>query len=193
MKQHFSSLAAVFCFLLIVVMIAFAGPQEQLSGAKPVVFKTAPRPIQGQWTARGATNSIPLRATASLTLASANEDDTVTGTLTLTLPDGERRKIAERSGQPLQHFPASILKPDVTAAFRRGASCPSVRLELNDAEWEVAGGTLRTGRLALDIIETPDPIPQLFCSWTRQLNTRRPWGGIIAAINRLISSDPTGQ
>jgi hypothetical protein len=53
----------------------------------------------------------------------------------------------------------------------------------------LAGLKLTIDRIRLDVLETQEQIPQLICSWTRQINTKRPRPGIIAALNRLIAPE----
>ncbi len=192
MNRHFSSAAAVFCLLTIAVLIVFAEPQGQ--SARPVVFTTATklvnaRLITGNTAQIVGKNAGTLRGTATLTIVTANEDDTVTGTLAIAFADDDRKKIGELIGKPPGTIPVNIVKKDVVAGFRNGAACPVLRLEVGETEWEIAGVKAGINRLALEIVETPDPIPQLFCTWTRQINAKRPRRGIIAAINRLISTE----
>jgi len=195
MNKYFSSAAAVFCILTIGVLIVFANPQGQ--PARPIVFSTAPKLINARLIAGNADktarrigkNSYTLRGTATLTIVVANEDDTVMGTLAVAFEDKDLKKIAEFAGKPPGTIPAILVKKDVVARFRNGAACPIVRLEIGETEWELGGAKAGISRFALDIVETPDQVPQLFCTWTRQLNAKRPRRGIIAAINRLISTE----
>lgn len=177
---------------MIAVLIVFAEPRGQ--AVKPVVLTTVPKLINAKLIAGNTThlvgkNADTLRGTATLTIVTANEDDTVTGTLAVAFADDDRKKIAGITGKPLNSTPANVMKKDVVAGYKNGAACPILRLEVGETEWEIAGVKARTDRLALEIVETPDQIPQLFCAWTRQINAKRPRRGIIAAINRLISTE----
>jgi hypothetical protein len=45
-------------------------------------------------------------------------------------------------------------------------------------------------RVAVNVIETPEAVPQHFCVWTRQINANRQRRGVIASLNRLITVEP---
>jgi hypothetical protein len=126
---------------------------------------------------------------AALTVTYANDNDTITGTFILSFSDDARQKIAEIAGKPLNSIPANILKKDIVAVFQSGTSCPVVHLKINGMELEIAGVKATINRTVLDMVETQDQVPQLICSWTRQINTKRQRRGIIAAVNRLISPE----
>lgn len=189
MKRFFSSAPVIFYLLTIVVLIAYARPQGQ--PAKTAAFTTASRTVAMQM--EGAAGKHAPRGMATLTILRANEDDTVTGDLTVAFTDAERNQIAQFASKPLGSIPAAVVKKEVTAGFRKNTACPTVRLEIGETGVEIAGARASIQRLTLDIAESPAPVPQLFCTWTRQLNARRPRRGVIAALNRLIAPDPAGN
>jgi hypothetical protein len=126
----------------------------------------------------------------TFTITQANENDTMTGTLIYTLSDDVRQKIAERAGKSRSQVAAKIRRSGMTAVFKPGTACPVLRLEVQDPWLEVEGIKVNFQRLNLEIFETAEEMPQLLCTWTRQLNTKRQRRGVIAAINRLISPEP---
>jgi hypothetical protein len=192
MKRHFSRAFVFFCLLLaIITTTASSWGQTQ----KVVVYNTSPKLVTAKLNTgnseekAGEKDSYSVRGKATLTIVAANEDDTITGTLSFSLTDSARRKVAQLSGKTLDAIPANIIKRDVVAAFIPDTACPVVHLEIRKTELEIAGARATLDRLVLDIIETQDRIPQLFCAWTRQINAKRQHRGIVAAINRLISPE----
>ncbi len=126
----------------------------------------------------------------TFTLAEANYDDTVAGTLVFTIPEEARKKIADGAGAPPASIPASVTRKDVIAGFQKGTSCPMVNIEIGAMELEVAGAKLSFDRVVVSVVETPEAVPQHFCLWTRQINANRKRRGVIASLNRLITVEP---
>ncbi len=126
----------------------------------------------------------------TFTLAEANYDDTVAGTLVFTIPEEARKKIAEGAGAPPTSIPASVTRKDVIAGFQKGTSCPMVNIEIGAMELDVAGAKLSFDRVVVSVVETPEAVPQHFCLWTRQINANRKRRGVIASLNRLITVEP---
>lgn len=126
----------------------------------------------------------------TFTITQAHENDTLTGTLTYSINDESREKIAQSAGKSRSLIPSKLRRGDVTANFRRGTACPVLHLEIQDPWIEVEGLRINFKRLELEILETAEEAPQLFCTWTRQLNAKRQRRGVIAAINRLIAPEP---
>jgi hypothetical protein len=175
MSRKFSSLILVLAFSL--VGTNTSGAQS----AQPVVFNTLSRPIIAKLTTGEA-----VAGRLNLTLTAANDDDTITGTIVFAISDDARQKIADASGKALTAIPASFLKKDVIANFRKGTACPIMHIEIPQTEIEAADIRIRLERTALEINETQGQVAQLICAWTRQINANRQHRGIIAAINRLI-------
>jgi hypothetical protein len=155
---------------------------------KPLVFTTPPRPITAKISIKD--QDVKVHGKAAYTITSANDDDTVTGTVIFTVDDEARQIIAELTGSDLKSTPASYSRKDVIAHFRKGTACPVISLEISKIELDLGGVTACLDRLSPAIYESPEQISLLFCSWTRQINTDRHRLGIIAAINRLLSGDP---
>lgn len=131
-----------------------------------------------------------VRVKVTFTLSAAKYDDTIVGTLVFTIPEEERKKIAEATCQFLSSIPSSVTRKDMVAGFRKGTSCPTVGIEIGETELDVAEAKLSFKRIVVDVIETPEEVPQHFCFWTRQINANRPHRGVIASLNRLITVEP---
>jgi hypothetical protein len=157
--------------------------------APQVVYTTPPKTSVAKFKL-GESEAREVRGKVTFTLTAANYDDTVVGTLVFTIPEEARKKIAEASGEPLTSIPAIVAQKDVAAGFRKGTSCPMVSLEIGATEMDVAGAKLSFDRVVVNVIETPEEVPQHFCVWTRQINANRHRRGIIASLNRLITAEP---
>jgi hypothetical protein len=156
-------------------------PQEPL-----VVYTTRPKIVAARLNL-SESEAREVRVKVTLTLTSANYDDTLVGTLVFTIPEESRKKIAEVTCKPLTSIPPSVARKDVVAGFRKGTSCPTVGIEIGDTELDVAETKLSFKHVVVDVIETTDEVPQHFCFWTRQINANRPHRGVIASLNRLIT------
>jgi len=157
--------------------------------APQVVYTTPPKTSVGKFKL-GESDAREVRGKVTFTLTAANYDDTVVGTLVFTIPEEARKKIAEASGEPLTSIPAIVAQKDVAAGFRKGTSCPMVSLEIGATEMDVAGAKLSFDRVVVNVIETPEEVPQHFCVWARQINANRQRRGVIASLNRLITVEP---
>jgi hypothetical protein len=157
--------------------------------APQVVYTTPPKTSVAKFKL-GESEAREVRGKVTFTLTAANYDDTVVGTLVFTIPEEARKKIAEASGEPLTSIPTSVAQKDVVAGFRKGTSCPVVSLEIGATEIDVAGAKLSFDRAVVNVIETPEEVPQHFCVWARQINANRQRRGVIASLNRLITVEP---
>jgi hypothetical protein len=172
-----------------------SGPQEadkQSADARQtpqVVYTTPPKTSVAKFKL-GESEACEVRGKVTFTLTAANYDDTVVGTLVFTIPEEARKKMAEASGEPLTSIPAIVAQKGVAAGFRKGTSCPMVSLEIGATEMDVAGAKLSFDRVLVNVIETPEEVPQHFCVWTRQINANRQRRGVIASLNRLITVEP---
>lgn len=165
-----------------------AGQTKSLVRA-PVIFTTPPKLVEAKLKLADGSNST-LRGRATLTIVKANENDSLTATLVYLLPDEARQKMAQSSGRKLADIPTNVTQKELTVNFHRGAACPLIKLMVSANEVEIGNNiALHFDNFALEIHETQAQINQLFCSWTRQINTKRQRLGIIAAINRLITID----
>lgn len=160
--------------------------QQAAQTKSPAVFTTTPKVINAQLKLADGSGSV-VAGRATFTVAQANQDDTVTGTLVYALSDEARKKIAGASGAALSSVPATVSLKDLKAGFKRGSACPQIKLLVAAKNVEASGAQLLFDRVVLNINETPDQMNQLFCSWTRQINVKRQRQGIIAAINRLLT------
>ncbi|MGH9752234.1 MAG: hypothetical protein ACREA2_05570 [Blastocatellia bacterium] len=154
-----------------------------------IIYKTPPKTSVAKLKSSESAG-YEVRAKVTFTLTLANYDDTVVGTLVFTIPEDARKKIAEVSGAPLTSIPASVARKDVIARFQKGTSCPVVAIEIGPMDLDVAGAKLSFDHVVVDVIETPEEVPQHFCVWTRQINANRKRRGVIASLNRLITVEP---
>jgi hypothetical protein len=132
----------------------------------------------------------------SLTLLEAFTDDSLRAVVVLTLDDAERSRIAKQlsplSGAGVAgsiELPATIGHEELKVRWHRGTSCPDVEIDLPPLTLNASGVTLTTvpSRFRIEIpLVAIDSLPQLLCSWTRQINARRPRVGVVMAINRLL-------
>jgi hypothetical protein len=202
MNRTLSNAISVLGCLLAAGAAAFAQSTARLSAsldggaqtansrqAAQVVYTTPPRTSIARLKSGGSEDH-EVRALVTFTLTAANYDDTVVGTLVFTIPEEERKKIAEVSGEPLSSIPATVTRKDVVAGFQKGTSCPAVSIDMGAMELDLAGAKLGFERVVVAFIETPEQVPQHFCVWTRQINANRSRRGVIASLNRLITVEP---
>jgi hypothetical protein len=186
-SKHSSFHSYLISVLLCLFAVCLNGSGQEL---KPVVLTTPPRTTTARLSRDENDKNLKVHGKVSFTITTANEDDTVTGTVVFTVAEDVRQKIAELNGSDLKSTPASYSKKDVLAHFRKGTACPVLYLEISKIELELGGVTACLDRISPVINESPEQISLLFCSWARQINTDRHRLGIIAAINRLLSGDP---
>ena len=82
-----------------------------------------------------------------------------------------------------------IGREELRLRWHQGTSCPDIDLDLPAVKLKVNGLQIETvpTRARIDVsLRTVETLPQLLCSWTRQINSGRPRQGIIMAINRLL-------
>jgi len=179
----------VFSIALCLIAVCPIG-QGQGQELKPVVFTSAPRPVTARVSMDEKEQNLKVHGKAAFTITTANDDDTVTGTVVFTIDQDARQAIAELTGNDLKSTPASYSRKNVIAHFRKGTACPVIALEISKIELDLGGATACLDRISPVINESPEQISLLFCSWTRQINTDRHRLGIIAAINHLLTGDP---
>ncbi|MBO0726347.1 MAG: hypothetical protein J2P52_12155, partial [Blastocatellia bacterium] len=154
--------------------------------APQVVYSTPPKSFVAMLKL-GESEAIEVRGLVVFALAAANYDDTMLGTIVFVISKDSRKKIAAASCEPLTSIPSSVSRKDMIAVFRKGTSCPIIGIELGPTEFDLAGGKLSLNRLTVNVLETPQKVPQHFCLWTRQINANRPHRGVIASLNSLIT------
>ncbi len=118
---------------------------------------------------------------AILMITAANEDDTIAGRIHFQFDAAS----IERLNVGGQAFPATI--DPVTLNFRKGASCPEIRIDVRNLRLEHGALAIRIEKINFVIVETQEPLRQLFCAWTRQINVDRHRLGIIKAINLALA------
>src|SRR5690242_107502 len=136
MKNKFSMTLFVCAALLALTAVAFGQQPQQV--AKPVAFVITKNLAIGKLS-QGGTDVYDVRGKLNFTVTAANSDDTVTGTVSYTVPDDARQKIAELGGKALAQVPKEVTKKDVVASFQKGTEPPVIHLELTGLELEVAG------------------------------------------------------
>lgn len=141
-------------------------------------FTTAPQRIE--WRVGGQM----ITGQVTLTLLEANpEDDTLRGRLDLTFLDRHSRR--NRLPNQLEEALGS-LKQEVRAHWQKGTFCPSLHLRIPALELPIESGPLQVPSFLIKVEETEAEVPQLLCSWTRQINAGRSRLGILRALNRLL-------
>jgi hypothetical protein len=180
---------------ILIGLCLLANSISALAQKKPETISTLPKLVLTKLKV-GEGEVYDVKGKATFTLTAANSDDSVTGTITYTLPEDARQKIAQITGKPLSAIPTSITQKDVVADFQKATACPVVHLEFAAMTTDVAGAQLHFNRFVLDINETQPTanneqkeLVQLFCVWTRQINNGRARRGVIATINRILNGE----
>jgi hypothetical protein len=169
-------------------LFVLAQPVALSQTRKPLSYTTPPKPAQARLKVSESEDfAVPGRA--AFTVAAALDDDTLTGTFVYELPAAAREKLATLTGKPLELIPALLAKKEVRARFQKDSACPLIHWECAPELIEVFSAQLRFAAVVLDVPETPEYLPQLFCNWARQINVQRQRRGIIAAINRALQGE----
>ncbi len=197
MNTKFSK--AIFAAIFLLGASIIANAQAQQVTPKAVAYTTAPKVLIAKLKS-GEQDAYDVRGKVSFTVTAANSDDTVAGTVSYTIPDDARQKIATMSGKALTSVPASITRKDVIAAFQKATQPPILHLEINTMEADVAGVKLHFNRIVLDInfrdpnIGAPpytnEEMEALFSKWVQQINAGRARRGVIARMNKVINGEP---
>lgn len=146
----------------------------------------------------GDADAYDVRGKVSFTVTAANSDDTVAGTLTYTLPEDARQKIAVMSGKALTAVPTNVVRKDILASFQKATEPPVLHLEITGMDVDVVGVKMRFNRIVLDI-NARDSHPQdysvqemeaLFTVWARQILNGRSRRGIVMRMNKVINGEP---
>lgn len=180
-------------------LVAISGVTA-LAQNKPLVYTVGPKLSIGTLNT-GQPDEFQVRGKASFTLTAANSDDSLVGTLSYTLPDDARAKIAQLTGKPVAQVPATTTVKDVTAEFQKMTACPVVHIEIKPMDMTIAGAKLRfTKKTVLDIngrepgsIQKYTPAQEMdiqFCVWTRQINNSAIRRGVIQRVNALLAGEP---
>ena len=137
----------------------------------------------------GEGETFEVRGKATFTLSAANSDDSLAGTVTYTLPEDARNKIAQIKGIPVAKVPQAITQKDVVANFQKLTECPVVHLDFSAMDLVVEGANLHFNRFALDVKESSNPITMYICTIARQINAGLPRRGPIRRINEVINGE----
>ena len=190
---------AIFAVVLLLGVGVTAYAQAQQVTPKAVAYTTAPKLLIAKLKS-GEQDAYDVRGKVSFTVTAANSDDTVVGTLTYTIPDDARQKVAAMSGKGLTSVPSSITHKDVVAAFQKATTPPILHLEISAMDADVAGVKLHFNRIVLDINardpnigSTPysnEEMEALFTKWADQISKGRARRGVIARMNRVINGEP---
>ena len=188
-------LFAVACLFGLAGMSIVANAQQ--ATPKAVAYSTAPKLVIAKLKS-GEADAYDVRGKVSFTITAANSDDTVAGTLTYTLPDDARQKIASMSGKAVNAISPTVTRKDIVASFQKATEPPVLHLEITGMDVDVAGVKMRFSRIVLDI-NARDSHPQdysvqemeaLITVWARQILNGRSRRGIIARMNKVINGEP---
>ncbi len=134
-------------------------------------------------------NTTEVKGTAIFTLASANNDGTLTGNLVYTLPDLERQKIAQSLNKPIAEIPANLTANNLSAKFAKNTHCPDIHLEFAELDLELLGIKFHLNRFVLGLTETPQKLSRALCIWTDRTNKGVINKGIVQYINLLLKGE----
>ncbi|HEX4946094.1 MAG TPA: hypothetical protein VFZ34_05505 [Blastocatellia bacterium] len=130
-----------------------------------------------------------VRGKATFTLVAANSDDSLAGTITYTLPEDARAKIAQITGKPLAQIPQSITQTDVVGQFQKLTACPVVNIDFPAMDVMVAGAKVHFNRFVLSIKEGEHEVALYVCTIARQINNGLPRRGPIRRINEILNGE----
>ncbi len=195
MNTKFLRAASVLACLLGLGIVANA--QAQQAVPKPVAYTTAPKLVIAKL--RNNEQDVhDVRGKVSFTITAANSDDTIVGTLTYSIPDADRQKIAAVSGKALNTVPSTVTQKDVIASFQKATAPPVLHLEINAMDLDVSGLKMRFNRIVLDVnareggnvaFYTNEEIEALITVWARQILNGRSRRGVIARMNKVINGE----
>ena len=131
--------------------------------------------------------SFDVRGKATFVLAAVNSDDSFTGTITYTLPEDARAKIAQITGKPVAQVPATITQAEVNGNFQKLTECPVLHLDFSAMDLVVAGAKVHFNRFTVDISDSGREITMMACKMAVQINVGRQRRGIIRRMNEIIN------
>ena len=126
MNTKFSRAIFALVCLLGLSSIANAQAQPQYT-PKKVAFATAQKLVIAKLKS-GEADAYDVRGKVAFTVTAGNSDDTIAGTLTYTIPDDARQKIASMSGKAVGSVPATITRNDIIASFQKATAPPILHL-----------------------------------------------------------------
>lgn len=196
MNTKFGTFALSLVILLGATVVA--GAQVAPATPKAVKFTTAPKLVISKLKS-GEQDVYDVRGKITYTVTAANSDDSVAGSISYTIPDDARQKIASMTGKQVTAIPSEVSQNDVVAYFQKGTMAPIIHLEVSPMIIEVSGAKLSFNRVVLDVKGrdggnvaqyTTDEIEALFTVWAKQINNGRARRGIIARMNKVINGEP---
>lgn len=200
LEQNMNTKLGKLTLTLIILIGASVAASAQVAPATPkaIKFSTAPKLVIAKLKS-GEQDVYDVRGKVTFTVTAANSDDSVAGTMSYTIPDDARQKIAAQTGKPLTAVPSEVKQNDAVAYFQKGTAAPIIHLEISPTIIEVAGAKLSFNRIVLDIKGrdggnvaqyTNDEMEALFTVWAKQINNGRARRGIIARMNKVINGEP---
>ncbi|MBL8205048.1 MAG: hypothetical protein JNM09_12520 [Blastocatellia bacterium] len=133
--------------------------------------------------------SFDVRGKASFTLTAANSDDSLAGTITYTLPEDARAKIAQITGKPLAQVPQSITQTDVVGQFQKLTECPVVHIDFPAMDVTVHGAKIHFNRFVMDMKEGEHDASIYICTIARQIGKGLPRRGPIRRVNEILNGE----
>lgn len=187
------------CALAVVAITAILpiySPARIHQARPPTVYTTPVKVVSGWFRIGKETSSdaplklaLKIEGRATYTLTAASDDDSLTGTFTISLLPQSKQSLADTVRVKLAEIPDSFSRTGTVAKFVKSTSCPSIELDFPEFVIDVKGGHLSLSGKLLRIPETADKLVQQLCFWTRQINVKRERLGIIRSINRMIEGD----
>ena len=120
-----------------------------------------------------------------------NSDDTISGKLTLSLSDKERRSVSRLAAKEFSDVPATLDIPDAVAGFAKKTECPDLYLEFSAASIPdhtfLLDLRLRSERFKLKLKLDEGELSKLVCVWARHSYTPRSRSSVLAVFNRAIN------
>jgi hypothetical protein len=170
-----------FLFLLACCFVLPTFAQEKVK--KTETISTASKFVGAQL------NTTSIKGTAVFTLASANNDGTLTGNLVYNLPEPERQKIAQALNKSVAEIPASIAANNLSAKLEKNTHCPDIHLEFAELDFDLSGTRLHLNRFVLSLAETHQKLARALCIWTERTNKGVTNKGIVQYINLLLKGE----
>lgn len=170
---------------VVFLLIGLATPAQSRKGK---TMTTAPKLVVTKLKI-GDGEAFEVRGKATFTLAAANSDASLAGTITYILPEDARAKIAQITGKPLTQVPPSIVQNDIVGQLQKLTECPVIHLDFPAMDGVALGTTIHFNRFVLDIKEGEQEIAQYVCTIARQVNRGLPYRGAIRRINEIISGE----
>ncbi len=179
-------------FFLLSLCLFVIGVSAQAQAKKGKTYTTAAKLVVAKLKVSDG-ESFDVRGKATFTLTAANSDDSLAGTITYTLPEEARAKIAQITGKPLAQIPQSITQADVVGQFQKLTECPVVHIDFSAMDVMVAGAKIHFNRFVLDIKEGEHEISIYVCTIAKQINRGLPRRGPIRRINEILNGEETQQ